>query len=90
MGEIAEQQIVDVICTYKNKDCVTCQLSRDCLIHNKMVPAILALIEQKQKPMVEALREARRLLSYVDEDDSPSAPKVLAKIDAVLPKGEGK
>ena len=51
--------------------------------------------EAKYKPMVEALSLARFHIAYLKggmnpEDRLPSTDKVLAKIDAVLPKGEGK
>lgn len=95
-NKIAEQKAKQAFCLIDPKlNCKHCQWD---LICKPRIDAILALIEQEQKPMVEALKEAIELIPHdIDnffpmECNSKKCHHCLmrAKIDAVLPKGEGK
>lgn len=59
----------------ENETCVECWTS-----------AIIALIERREKPMVEALKEAKLQIEYLHDkfNETGSGNSALAKIDAAL------
>lgn len=91
MDKIAEQKAKEAFCLKEPK--LTCDNCRYPVICEKRVQAILDLIASEQKPMVDLLKRIQIELTYMNEVDlslTGEGKECLAKIDAVLPKGEGK
>lgn len=59
-------------------------------LSKELEKAILALIAEEQKPMVEALKEAHKFIRNQYWDGSTAHLRIIDSINAVLPKGEGR
>ena len=93
MNKEIEQGILEIVtpwsgCTPKLCEQYRIKFNEDCCIHCK-ADRILALIEQEQKPLVEALKDAQYVISHNITLPAKVRLQIEEQIDTAL-KGEGK